>query len=90
MGGGDKCLADLAGRPLLSHVLDRLRPQTGAVALSANGDPARFSAFGMSVLPDPVDGFAGPLAGLLAGLQWATTLPGVTHLLSVAADTPFL
>ncbi|MBX3456711.1 NTP transferase domain-containing protein, partial [Ferrovibrio sp.] len=71
MGGGDKCLQLLAGRPLLAHLLDRLLPQVAAVAINANGDPARFQAFGLPVLPDGIAGNPGPLAGLLAGMEWA-------------------
>lgn len=91
MGGGDKCLAPLAGRPLLAHILDRLMPQVGAVALNANGDPARFAAFGLPVVPDGVPGFAGPLAGVLAGLDRARERhPAASHVLTVAGDAPFL
>ena len=71
MGGGDKCLLPLGGRPILAHVIDRLAPQVDALALNANGDPARFAAFGLPVLPDSVAGHAGPLAGVLAGMDWA-------------------
>src|SRR5579859_1574255 len=88
MGGGDKALLPLAGRPLLAHVLDRVR--LGPIAISANGDPARFSQFGLPVLPDGIPDQAGPLAGILAGLEWAAALPEVDHLISVPADTPFL
>jgi molybdopterin-guanine dinucleotide biosynthesis protein A len=91
MGGADKALLQLGGRPLLRHVLDRIAPQVGAVALSANGDPARFAAFGLPVLPDPLPDTPGPLAGILAGLRWAAaTHPDARHLLSVPTDTPFL
>lgn len=69
MGGGDKCLRDLAGKPMLAHVIERLRPQVGAMVLNANGDPARFAAFGLDVVPDTIEGFAGPLAGVLAGMR---------------------
>lgn len=88
MGGGDKGLRDLGGAPILTHVLDRLRPQAGAIALNANGDPARLAAFGLPIIADSIDGFAGPLAGVLAGLDWAADL-GADTLVSVAADTPF-
>lgn len=88
MGGGDKALKLLAGRPLLSHVIDRLAPQVEALALNANGDPARFAAFGLPVLPDTVPGFVGPLGGVLAGMRWAGER-GITHVASAAADTPF-
>ena len=89
MGGGDKPLRVLGGRALLAHVLDRIRPQVGAVALSANGDPARFAAFGLPVLADALPGQPGPLAGVLAGMRWAAAL-GVAEVLSVPTDTPFL
>ncbi len=88
MGGGDKCLLDLGGQTVLGCVLERLRPQAGPVALNANGDPARFAPFGLPVLPDSVPGFAGPLAGVLAGLDWAAER-GAERIVSVAADTPF-
>ena len=88
MGGDDKSLKLLGGRPLIAHVLDRLAPQASAVAISANGDPARFDRFGLPVLADTVPGYLGPLAGLLAAMQWAQTL-GATHILSMPTDTPF-
>lgn len=89
MGGADKGLALLAGRPLLTHVIDRLSPQVAALALNANGDPARFAGFGLEVVPDTFPGRLGPLAGLLAGTQWARR-HGFSHIVSAAADTPFL
>ncbi|MCU9836569.1 molybdenum cofactor guanylyltransferase MobA [Ruegeria sp. WL0004] len=88
MGGGDKGLLPLGGRPLLGHVIDRLEPQVGGLALNANGDPARFAEFGLPVLPDTVEGFAGPLAGVLAGLDWAAE-QGADSIVTAAADTPF-
>jgi molybdopterin-guanine dinucleotide biosynthesis protein A len=88
MGGGDKCLLDLGGRPLLARVIDRLAPQVEALALNANGDPGRFDAFGVPVLPDSVAGFAGPLAGVLAGMDWAAS-EGWPLIATAAADTPF-
>lgn len=88
MGGGDKCLRDLGGQPLLARVIDRLAPQVGALALNANGDPARFAAFGLPILPDSVAGFAGPLAGVLAGMDWAAG-EGFPLIATAAADTPF-
>lgn len=91
MGGGDKALLRLHGRPLLDHVLDRVRPQVRAVALSANGDPARFIGWGIAVLADPVPGNPGPLAGILAGMRWARRVhPTAALLLSVPTDTPLL
>lgn len=89
MGGGDKPLKPLAGRPLLAHVLERLSPQIEHIAINANGDPARFAGFGRPVVPDTIPGFAGPLAGVLAGMVWASGLPGTTTLATVAGDTPF-
>lgn len=88
MGGRDKGLLMLGGRPLLAHVIDRLSPQVAGMALNANGDPDRFSGFGLPVLPDSVAGFPGPLAGVLAGLDWASE-QGADVVVSVAADTPF-
>ena len=91
MGGGDKPLMLLGGRPLLAHGIARLAPQVAALAINANGDPDRFAGFGLPVLPDPVDGCQGPLAGLLAGLIWARSAhPDAAHLLTAAGDTPFL
>jgi molybdenum cofactor guanylyltransferase len=88
MGGRDKSLERLGGRPLIAHVIDRLTHQASAVAISANGDPARFAEFALPVLADTVPGYLGPLAGLLAGMQWAQGL-GATHILSMPTDTPF-
>ena len=90
LGGGDKCLRLLAGRPILTHILERLRPQVDALVLNANGDPARFAAFRLPVVADSIAGFAGPLAGILAGLDWAADLGGMTHVATAAADAPFL
>lgn len=88
MGGGDKGLLDLEGQPILSRVIDRLAPQVGALALNANGDPERLARFGLPVIADSVDGFPGPLAGVLAGLDWAAEQGGET-IVTAAADTPF-
>src|SRR6476646_8739863 len=71
MGGRDKALLPLDGRPILAWVVERLRPQVAALALNANGDPARFASFGLPVLADATDDHPGPLAGVLAGLDWA-------------------
>lgn len=90
MGGGDKSLKPLGGRPLLAHVVERLAPQVDTLVLNANGDPARFDAFGLPVVADTVADFAGPLAGVLAGLRWARVhAPKARWIASVAADTPF-
>lgn len=88
MGGGDKCLLPLAGQPILQHVIGRLSPQVAEMALNANGDPARFDGFGLPVIADTIDGFAGPLAGVLAGLDWAAE-KGAERIVTVAGDTPF-
>ena len=88
MGGGDKGLLPLGQSTILGHVIDRLLPQVDGLALNANGDPLRFAGFGLSVLPDSVEGFAGPLAGVLAGLDWAASR-GASHIVTAAADTPF-
>lgn len=91
MGGGDKTLRTVAGRAILERVLDRLRPACRAVILNANGDPARFSAFGLPVVPDAVPGYAGPLAGVLTAMRYARDHhPEIAWIVSVAADTPFL
>ncbi|MEM1003782.1 MAG: molybdenum cofactor guanylyltransferase MobA [Pseudomonadota bacterium] len=88
MGGGDKGLLKIGGRSLLSHVVDRLAPQVDDLALNANGDPKRFADLHLPILPDTIDGFAGPLAGVLAGLDWAAT-QGRHSIVTAAADTPF-
>ncbi len=90
MGGGDKGLLTLAGRPVLAHVLARFESQVETLALNANGDPSRFDAFGLPVVADTVEGFAGPLAGILAGLEWAASRTSAKRVASAAADTPFL
>ena len=91
MGGGDKSLRLLAGKPILDHVLSRVRPQAGPLVLNANGDPARFSAYGLPVVSDVVEGYAGPLAGVLTGMEWAAKhAPECTWLASFATDAPFL
>ncbi|WP_157014741.1 molybdenum cofactor guanylyltransferase MobA [Mesorhizobium xinjiangense] len=91
MGGGDKPMQTIAGRPILQHVVERLGPQVSALIINANGDPARFSGFGLPVVADPVADFPGPLAGILAALDWtAQNRPGVDWVVSVAGDCPFL
>jgi molybdopterin-guanine dinucleotide biosynthesis protein A len=91
MGGGDKCLRLLAGRPILAHIVERLTPQTRHLVLNVNGDPARFAEFRLPVTVDSIAGFAGPLAGVLAGLDWAAShAPECPLLLSVPSDAPFL
>jgi len=91
MGGGDKPLRAIAGRSLLARVIARLAPQCNALVLNANGDPARFAQFGLPVVADSVAGFPGPLAGILAGLDWvAANCPDAGFMLSAPADCPFL
>jgi molybdopterin-guanine dinucleotide biosynthesis protein A len=91
MGGGDKPLRLLGGRPMLDHVIARLMPQCDALALNANGDPERWSGYGLPVLADPLPDHPGPLAGILAGMEWAAAqAPHLPWLLSVPGDSPFL
>jgi molybdenum cofactor guanylyltransferase len=91
MGGGDKCLRLLAGQPILAHIVARTRPQVASLVLNANGDARRFAAFGLPVVSDSIADFAGPLAGVLAGLDWtAAHLPEATHAASFAGDAPFV
>ncbi|MCY1127710.1 molybdenum cofactor guanylyltransferase [Frigidibacter sp. RF13] len=89
MGGADKALLPFGAGSLLSSAIERFEPQVEMLALSANGDPARFGAFDLPVLPDKDGGGAGPMAGLLAGLDWAGAT-GATHLATMAVDTPFI
>jgi molybdopterin-guanine dinucleotide biosynthesis protein A len=88
MGGGDKGLLPLGDTTLLGQVIDRLRPQVGDMVLNANGDVSRFDSYALPVVADGIADYAGPLAGVLAGMDWAAAR-GATHIVSVAADTPF-
>lgn len=88
MGGGDKGLLALGDTTILQHVIDRLDPQVASLALNANGDPTRFDNT-LPIIQDSIAGFAGPLSGVLAGLDWAAT-QDATHIVTAAADTPFL
>jgi molybdenum cofactor guanylyltransferase len=91
MGGGDKPMRTIGGRTILARVIARLEPQCDGLILNANGDPARFAAFGLSVIADGVADFPGPLAGILAALDWAAAhRPDVSLVLSAAGDCPFL
>ena len=91
MGGGDKPMRSIAGKTILERVIARLKPQCAGLILNANGDPARFAGFGLPVIADTVADFPGPLAGILAALDWmAEHRPEVKHVLSAAADCPFL
>ena len=90
MGGGDKCLRPLGERTILAHVIERARPQASALLLNANGDAARFAGFGLPVAADVVEGFAGPLAGVLTGMMWARAhRPDLPWIATIATDTPF-
>ena len=90
MGGGDKCLVEIGGRTILSHLIERLAPQGSALILNANGDPKRFADFGLPVAPDSLPDHPGPLAGVLAGLRWAERhRPDVTDIVTLPADGPF-
>lgn len=91
MGGGDKPMRQIAGRTILDRVIARLAPQCDGLIINANGDPARFASFGLPVVADGVADFPGPLAGILAALDWmAANRPDVSLVLSAAADCPFL
>ena len=91
MGGGDKSLRTLGGRSILERIVATARPQVGPLVLNANGDPERFAAFGLPVAADLVEGFAGPLAGVLTGMEWArANAPDCRWLASFATDAPFI
>jgi molybdopterin-guanine dinucleotide biosynthesis protein A len=91
MGGGDKPLRQIGGRTLMARAIARLAPQCEALIVNANGDPARFAGLGLPVVADPVEGFAGPLAGILAALDWARlNRPGHDWVVSIPTDSPFL
>lgn len=90
MGGNEKALLELAGRPLIQIAFDRLQPQTITVMVNANGDPTRMKFLDAQVQEDIFTGFAGPLAGIHAGMHWARhNRPNATHICTVASDTPF-
>lgn len=91
MGGGDKGLLEIGGKTMLAHVIDRLAPQVARMVVNANGDPARFAAFGLPVVADTIGGFVGPLAGVLAGMRWTRSeAPAASHVVTVSTDAPFL
>jgi molybdopterin-guanine dinucleotide biosynthesis protein A len=91
MGGGDKTLREVGGKTILDRVVERVRPQVAALVLNANGEPARFAAYGLPVVADSIADFAGPLAGVLAGLDWvAANRPDCELVASVPTDAPFL
>jgi molybdopterin-guanine dinucleotide biosynthesis protein A len=91
MGGGDKSLKALGQRTILERVIERLAPQVDRLVLNANGDPQRFASTGLPIVPDSVQGFVGPLAGVLAGMDWAAAnVPKAPWIVTVATDAPFL
>jgi molybdenum cofactor guanylyltransferase len=91
MGGGDKGLIRIGGATILERALARLGPQCAGVVINANGDPTRLARFALPIVADDIEGFAGPLAGILAGLDWlAANAPGIAWLASVPGDCPFL
>ncbi|HVO13604.1 MAG TPA: molybdenum cofactor guanylyltransferase MobA [Alphaproteobacteria bacterium] len=91
MGGGDKSLRLLGGKTILARVIERARPQVAALVLNANGDPTRFADYGLPIAADVVEGYAGPLAGVLTGMEWArANVPDALWLASFATDAPFL
>ena len=91
MGGGDKPLRVLGGKPMLDHALGRLAPQVAAVIVNANGDRARFAGYGLPIVPDGLPDHPGPLAGILAALDWAAEhRPDLPWVVSVPGDSPFI
>jgi molybdenum cofactor guanylyltransferase len=91
MGGGDKARIQIGGQSILARVLERLAPQCSGLIINANGDPARFADVGLPVVPDSVEGFVGPLAGILAALDWAALhAPETPDVVSAPGDCPFL
>ena len=90
MGGGDKCLLEIGGKTLLQRIVDTASPQVGPLVLNTNSDPSLFRDYGLPVVPDVIDGFAGPLAGVLTGLDWAAAnTPECDWVASFACDAPF-
>ena len=90
-GRGDKGLLEIGGRPMLAHVIARLRPQVNALVLKVNGDPERFAEFALPLASDPVEGHVGPLAGVLAGMRWVqANHPDARHIATASTDAPFL
>lgn len=90
MGGVDKALLTIGGETLIARAISRARPQVSELLINANGDPARFAQFGLPVIADRVGGFQGPLAGVLAGLDWIReNRPNAKWLATFACDCPF-
>ena len=91
MGGGDKNLLQLGGKSILRHVVERIAPQVDTLILNANGDAGRFAEYGLPVVGDVIDGYAGPLAGVLTGLEWASVnSPSCEWVATFATDAPFV
>jgi molybdenum cofactor guanylyltransferase len=91
MGGGHKGLLEISGKPMLAHVIERVRPQVGPLVINANSDPAQFARFGLPVVADPVGGFVGPLGGVLAGMRWAQAYaPETSWIATVSTDAPLV
>jgi molybdopterin-guanine dinucleotide biosynthesis protein A len=91
MGGGDKALRTLAGKPMLAHVIERLASQVQCCVINANGDPVRFIPFGLPVVPDTFGEFPGPLAGILAGMRWTLAqVPDARWIVTVPGDSPLV
>ncbi|NQV83395.1 MAG: molybdenum cofactor guanylyltransferase MobA [Rhodospirillales bacterium] len=91
MGGGDKGLSVLGARPMMDHIIERARPQVSKLILNANGDSDRFAEYGFEVVPDVIEGSAGPLAGVLTGLEWAAAnAPDCQWLATFTVDAPFV
>ena len=91
MGGGDKGLSMLGGRPMMERIIERVREQVSTLIINANGDAERFADYGLEVTPDVIEGFAGPLAGVLTGLEWAAAkAPGIQWVATFATDAPFV
>ncbi len=90
MGGGDKCLQQLGGKSLLAHSIETAAPQVGSLIVNAAGDPSRFDEFGLPVVADVIEGFAGPLAGVLTGMEWARkNIPNAKWIATFPTDAPF-
>jgi molybdenum cofactor guanylyltransferase len=91
MGGGDKPLLQIGHVPILDRIIDRMKDQCSELLLNANGDPERFANYDMIIIRDDIDGFKGPLAGILAGMDWtARNRPEIGWIASIATDTPFI
>ena len=91
MGGGDKALRTVGGQTVLARLIERMAPQVSGLVLNANGDPTRFAAYGLPTVQDSIPDHPGPLAGVLAGLDWAIAYaPGVPWIVTVPGDAPFL